>query len=206
MGTDELRARWSIATIKQINREIMVSGKNAVRGSTLPPSPFGTLPSGRADYRGFALTEAVKYARLAATDFSGTVCQAAGAFIDCVIDNCVFDGLEIQGRFVGKQLTSCSFVMARMRSARPGELFTDCDFSAADLSHAITSEVKFTRCNFAQADLRRAILQYCRFEDCLFAETRFHYGSLVGSVFRGPAPSRDQLGNTMLDHVTFGAT
>ncbi|WP_259445311.1 pentapeptide repeat-containing protein [Paenibacillus lautus] len=79
--------------------------------------------------------------------------------------------------------------------------FEDCDFTGANLSHAIARDAAFIRCNFSNFNFRGAHLMYCLFEECSFKEAIFHNGSLSGSRFVSETEALPVWDNKIMEHV-----
>ena len=186
-STEELKSRWSPDLTSIANALLERGGE--------PASTFGTI-EGRADFRGLVI-EAFLKSSLSNLDLSSSSLAGFGQFSVASVWNCRFDSAALEGN-LGKTFQQCSFAGASLKGAVIRGTFENCSFIGAALSGARASEVAFRRCDFTGANFTRALLLHSTWEDCRFDGARFRNGSLAKGRFIGPAPTEEQLGNTIL--------
>lgn len=143
----------------------------------MPPSPRGQLPGGRADFRGFPLTQATAVC-LVDVDFTGARAPKNRFGVrqtiqlrEVVAERSVFDRAGAFHRIQG-QFRECSFRRITTSSCSVTGTFTDCDFSGANFQGAHFA-ARFIRCRFEGCNLHVASWP-SHFEDCEFAGARIH--------------------------------
>lgn len=199
MDVKRLRERWGPDQTTAVAAQFLAASRT--RGQPDFESPFGTTEQGLLDLRGLTLHQSVRYATVRGADFSGAV-FAASTVSESELERCRFDRCDLRGRFVGRRFTGCSFVGARLQQARLGAVFTECDFTKANLSGSVASGVRFERCDFTRARLGSIMwTQRCVFDQCVFDGLISCSGSVAGSRFIGTRP--DSLERCITDHVRF---
>lgn len=109
-------------------------------------------------------------------------------FFHCKLSNCIFDGCWGERATFHQDLTSCSFVRAKLRSC----YFDDSIAPACDFSDALLSG-----CSFQRTDLRGS-----RFGDADCRRCTFAGANLLGCDFRGANLENAVFCDVILDKST----
>lgn len=187
----ELKDRWTIDSAAEALRQLS-------RGAA--PDIFGKTETGYSDLRGLVLSYFFQNISLSHVDLAFCGAKGAGQFLNCRLEDVIFDGGEAPAKLYGSYV-DCRFVKAKMKGVWLGGAFARCDFSGANLDNAGAEQVVFRDCNFSGADLRRAHLCNCTFEHCVWEGAKFGKGSFYRSRFTGAAPG--ELADTIMDGVVF---
>jgi len=187
----ELKDRWSGERAAEANRRI---------GLGAAPDIFGRTEAGYLDLRGLVLSHFFQNVSLEHVDLSFCGAKGAGQFMNCRLEDVIFERGEAPAKLYGRYL-DCRFAKAKMKGVWLGGVFERCDFSGANLDNAGAEQVALRDCNFSGADLRRAHLCNCTFENCVWDGAKFGKGSFYRSRFVGAAPG--DLEDTIMDRVVF---
>ncbi|MDA3804467.1 pentapeptide repeat-containing protein [Clavibacter sp. CT19] len=153
--------------------------------ATMPESPFGFTDSGKADFRGLAVFESIRYLTVEDTDMSYSTFKDGASLSQSEFSRCVFDGMDLRGTIVTRRFEATSFVGAKLNGIRPGEVYIDCDFTDASMDKAVAMGSKFVRCDFSQVKMTGAIFYHCTFDECRFDGAKLDYASFGGSDVLG---------------------
>ncbi len=181
----------SVAADKSLNDEVVrrLIGRRSLKGL-----PLGTV-DGRIDLRGLRIedpeilgvfdtsfgratgldVQRVQGARWKNLDLSGSYLSSLRLY-ECRIENCVFDDSICPDlRMWATQVTDCSFRRANLREASFGgaignsfSVFTNVDFTSANLREVMSAVARFDRCLFRNARLEKIDFQGSIFVDCIF--------------------------------------
>lgn len=187
----DLKDRWSKEGAAEALRQMS-------RGAA--PDVFGRTEAGYLDLRGLVLSCFFQNISLAHVDLSFCGAERAGQFMNCRLEDVIFERGEAPAKLYGSYV-DCRFAKAKMKGAWLGGVFERCNFSGANLDNAGAEQVVFRDCDFSGADLRRAHLCNCKFENCVWEGAKFGRGSFYRSRFAGAAPGN--LEDTMMDGVVF---
>ncbi len=168
---------WSAHDVEAVRAALAADRGRAGEPRRLPASPRGVLADGRADFRGFPLTEMTGVA-IADADLSAARApknpfgvEQAIVLRTVVAERSVFDRAgkfrQLDGRF-----SACSFRRITTQSCSVAGQFTDCDFTGANFSGAHLA-ARFARCRFEGCNLHLASWP-SSFQDCAFAGARIH--------------------------------
>lgn len=108
-------------------------------------------------------------------DFSGSKLSGLRLF-GCELSNCRFDRCQLQDFRVWSTIfRECSFKRANLRTSVLGgvqkgkrNIYSDGDFSDADLRRTVYKAAAFERCSFRNAKLEKIDFQTSTFVDCVF--------------------------------------
>ena len=199
-----LRGRWTPDSARTWSRALAAKPK---RRFFIQPVDWEDAPTcvssdgtTRLDMRGLFLHDQIEDKHIVGVDFSAMKFESAGQFNRCLVEDCVFDGADVDTN-LRKQFNGCTFIKANLKRAVLAETFTDCNFTGAKMRISSAPQTKFVRCQFDGADLRSAHWMHCVFEDCSFTGAKFGGGSLARSQFIGTKLAGVDLADTILDGV-----
>lgn len=180
--------------------ESLLQGEAALNGKS--PSPFLNTVDELVDLRGLEIVKPVNNAWIKSFDLSAAKFERFGQFENCKVENTSFVSASLQTN-IGGVFDSCNFSLVKATGAILRGMYSDCDFSLANLASTRGNQLRFVRCKFFKTDFCKAILLHCSFEDCLFDECNFRNASLSYSkFFRSPIPA-DDLKTTLIEKVNF---
>lgn len=187
----ELIARWTKEYLDMCNQRL-------VNGDYW--SPFGEF-EGRLDLRGFQMEKPLKYVNLDAIDFAHGSTVRVGQILSNAVTNCCFEDFGMSTNMRTK-FQDCNMKKLKARGAAIHGEFVNCDFSGANLSMLHPgSGGMFDNCSFDHVNFKGAHLIRGTFVNCSFDGAKFGKGSFGSSKFVGGMPSRDQFGDTIVDHL-----
>ncbi len=202
---EALRTRWIAEALASADKALAPMDAVAAYQGRPPPSPllspFG-LHAGYIDFRSLPLGVIPANRRLEKVDFSGVTAERRGQLHECTMLDCKLDGANMETN-LGKHFERCSFVGARFRHSSFRGTFVDCDFTRADLSRSLGSELKFIRCVFKDAKLAAVRFQYSVFDNCTWDGAKFGAAGLAKARFVGTTPTPEQLQRALTPGMTF---
>lgn len=199
MKLKECRGRWQAEELGELQHNLAAASQK-MNLSPMPDSVFGRTAEGLVDYRGATFSVPVRYLRVFGVDFSAAVFKDGASISECEVDSCVLDGVDMRGVFVRRNFNECSFVGAKLASARIGSIFRRCNFSGAGMAKSVATDCRFERCVFTGANLANILYTNCVFEECVFEGVGALSGSVAGSRFSGGI-SQALLERCVTDHV-----
>lgn len=174
-------------------------GEAAITGDV--ESPFPILANGLTDLRGLVVKRIVKRSKVSLVDLSDAEFGGFAQFSACEVQNTRFRHASLNTN-LGNSFRSCDLSSAKLvRAVLRGE-FTDCDFTKANLTGAMGSEVRFVRCVFVQTNFKKSTFLHATFEDCQFENCKYGSGSFAYSKFVRSPMEHENLGNTIMDKVS----
>ena len=168
---DEMRE-----TIKQLQERWTPEITAQTLADVSPRSPFGVLPSGFQDFRGFGYYDCLPdyLKKFPPPKYP----PPSKEVVENFLERAWFETLD-SFRFSSCDFTHARFLRAGVRNCD----FQDCLFPSADMRLCTFIDTRFERCRFRSANFRRAFVDFgklgetvfadCSFEKCNFAETSF---------------------------------
>ena len=163
-------------TIKQLQERWTPEITAQTLADVSPRSPFGVLPSGFQDFRGFGYYDCLPdyLKKFPPPKYP----PPSKEVVENFLERAWFETLD-SFRFSSCDFTHARFLRAGVRNCD----FQDCLFPSADMRLCTFIDTRFERCRFRSANFRRAFVDFgklgetvfadCSFEKCNFAETSF---------------------------------
>lgn len=188
----DFRRRWS--------PDSSAKALNYLRLGNRPP--FDTLEDGRADLRGFCISEILRHVSIDHVDLSESFAERFGQFIGCIITDSRFRFTRYATN-LSSRFHRCDFSHSDLSGSHLIGDFDCVEFSESKMKSIIANQVRFRKCRFFKTNLRKAELYNCTFEDCTFEDCSFGSGSIGGSKFVRTHLALKDLSKTVVDGVTF---
>ena len=195
--TDELRTRWTATELLRVEKLLLT---NRIASGALPT--FSHEGNTLIDLRGYVLSQMIFNLQCKFVDLSYMSLFHAGQFGFCTFENCYFIAIEFHAN-LGSKFVDCNFTSAKLQQTVLRGEFSRCDFTNANLSGVLASQVLFSHCRFDNCNLRKAAFYNCKFENCSFSATKFGKGSIANSKFTGNRPDDASLLDTVREGAMF---
>lgn len=192
----KLRSRWSPELMAEITNALVkctgivgtqVCGVHQIQGHEY------------LDLRGVAIQKFLLHATISNIDLSFCLPKGIGGENYTILRNCRFAKVDFSEAVLAVEAYSCDFNSARFEDIFGR--FEDCSFIVANLNRVRGVGLRFHRCDFSGANLFNAQLYKTIFDNCIWESCKLGQGSFAESTFIGTMPSKEQLGETIMDDV-----